>query len=50
MCLPHMRMYARAGAGDRSIHPGSVPIHTTAPNDLWTADFKGQFRTRNGIY
>lgn len=33
-----------------SAHPGSVPIHTTAPNDLWTADFKGQFRTRNGVY
>lgn len=33
-----------------SAHPGSVPIHTTAPNDLWTADFKGQFLTRNGIY
>lgn len=31
-------------------HPGSVPIHTTAPNDLWTADFKGHFRTRDGIY
>jgi putative transposase len=34
----------------RPVHPGTVPIHTTAPNDLWTADFKGQFRTRNGIY
>jgi len=33
-----------------SVHPGTVPIHTTAPNDLWTADFKGQFRTRNGVY
>jgi transposase InsO family protein len=32
------------------IHPGAVSIQTTAPNDLWTADFKGQFRTRNGIY
>ena len=31
-------------------HPGSVPIKTEAPNDLWTADFKGHFRTRNGIY
>ena len=30
------------------VHPGAVPIHTTAPNDLWTADFKGQFRTRDG--
>jgi hypothetical protein len=27
-----------------------VPIGTTTPNDLWTADFKGQFRTGNGVY
>lgn len=33
-----------------NVHPGAVPICTSAPNDLWTADFKGQFRTRNGIY
>jgi transposase InsO family protein len=33
-----------------SVHPGVVPIRTTAPNDLWTADFKGQFRTRDGVY
>src|SRR5436190_1513638 len=32
------------------VHPGTVPIHTAAPNDLWTADFKGQFRTRDGVY
>ena len=31
-------------------HPGVVPITTTMPNDLWTADFKGQFRTGNGVY
>ena len=31
-------------------HPGAVPIHTAAPNDLWTADFKGQFRTKDGVY
>ena len=31
-------------------HPGVVPIRTAAPNDLWTADFKGHFRTRDGIY
>jgi transposase InsO family protein len=30
-------------------HPGVVPLVTHAPNDLWTADFKGQFRTRDGI-
>ena len=32
------------------VHPGTVPIRTAAPNDLWTADFKGQFRTRDAIY
>jgi len=31
-------------------HPGVVPAVTTAPNDLWTADFKGHFRTRDGRY
>jgi putative transposase len=31
-------------------HPGVVPPTTETPNDLWTADFKGHFRTRDGIY
>ena len=31
-------------------HPGVSPIATAAPNDLWTADFKGRFRTGNGVY
>ena len=31
-------------------HPGGVPITTIAPNQIWTIDFKGQFRMRNGIY
>ncbi len=31
-------------------HPGVIPLTTHAPNDLWTADFKGHFRTRDGIY
>jgi len=31
-------------------HPGLVPPTTDRPNDLWTADFKGHFRTRDGIY
>ena len=34
----------------RPAHPGTVPPHTTEPNDLWAADFKGQFRTGDGIY
>jgi transposase InsO family protein len=32
------------------VHPGAVPLAAAAPNDLWTADFKGQFRTRDGVY
>ena len=32
------------------LHPGVVPATTVQPNDLWTADFKGHFRTKNGIY
>lgn len=31
-------------------HPGVVAPTTHAPNDLWTTDFKGQFRTRDGIW
>ena len=27
-----------------------MPITTAHPNDLWTADFKGHFRTRDGVY
>ena len=34
----------------RAVHPGTVPPHTTEPNDLWAADFKGQFRTGDGRY
>lgn len=32
------------------VHPGVVPPVTAAPNDLWTADFKGEFRTGDGRY
>ncbi|MEO7359585.1 MAG: integrase core domain-containing protein [Gemmatimonadaceae bacterium] len=30
-------------------HPGVVAPITKSPNDLWTADFKGEFRTGNGL-
>lgn len=33
-----------------SSHPGVVRPTTAAPNDLWTADFKGQFRTGDRRY
>ena len=31
-------------------HPGKPALTAQAPNDLWTADFKGQFRLRPGPY
>jgi transposase InsO family protein len=32
------------------VHPGVVRPTTAAPNDLWTTDFKGQFRTGDDRY
>jgi transposase InsO family protein len=34
----------------RPEHPGTVAPATQAPNDLWTTDFKGHFRTGDGRY
>jgi len=31
-------------------HPGKPSSQVLAPNDLWCVDFKGQFRTNDGIY
>lgn len=31
-------------------HPGAAPLRTTAANQVWTTDFKGQSRTRDGVY
>jgi putative transposase len=31
-------------------HPGARPLQAEAPNAVWTADFKGQFRTGDGLY
>jgi transposase InsO family protein len=31
-------------------HPGAPGLVTQAANDLWTADFKGHFRTQDGEY
>lgn len=33
-----------------SRHPGAPCLTTTAPNDIWTTDFKGQFKTKDGVY
>jgi putative transposase len=34
----------------RQGHPGRPDTLMQAPNDIWTADFKGHFRTRDGLY
>jgi len=34
----------------RCQHPGRPVCPVRAPNELWTADFKGQFKTRDGVY
>ena len=34
----------------RRQHPGCPMSTTKGPNDIWTADYKGQFKTRNGRY
>ena len=31
-------------------HPGKPTTAITAPNQVWCADFKGQFKTRDGLY
>jgi transposase InsO family protein len=31
-------------------HPGYQPRHATAPNEIWTTDFKGQFRTGDACW
>jgi putative transposase len=34
----------------RWAHPGAPPMQTAHPNQVWPADFKGQFKTGNGQY
>jgi transposase InsO family protein len=31
-------------------HPGEPTTRITAPNECWCADFKGQFKTMDGVY
>ncbi|MBW2417856.1 MAG: transposase [Deltaproteobacteria bacterium] len=31
-------------------HPGAVRLETAGPNEIWPADFKGQFKTGDGKY
>ena len=42
--VPHRRRRARVG------HPGPPLSEMSAPNAVWSADYKGQFKTRDGRY
>lgn len=42
--VPRKRNRRRIG------HPGKPTSSILTPNDVWSADFKGQFKTQNGIY
>ena len=42
--VPHKRRRRLIG------HPGKPTTQILAPNDVWSADFKGQFKTTNGTY
>lgn len=42
--VPKQRARRRIG------HPGKPTSRMLAPNDTWCADFKGQFRTGDGVY
>lgn len=41
--LAHAGLLTPQRGRRRSKHPGGASMSTTAPNDVWTADFKGQF-------
>lgn len=64
-CFPERRPPAKSTVGDllkregliaprkrriRHAHPGKPYVNPTEPNDVWAADFKGEFKTRDGIY
>jgi putative transposase len=38
------------GRRDRRVHPPSPRLAMTRPNDVWTTDFKGEFRTGDRCY
>ena len=42
--VPKKRARRRIG------HPGKPTSQILAPNDVWSADFKGQFKTRDRVY
>jgi len=48
--LKRYGLVAKGRRRPRPGHPGRPTTPMTEPNEIWTADFKGQFRTRDGVY
>ncbi len=48
--LPRRGLITPARRRQMPTHPGRPETAMTTPNETWTADFKGQFKTRNGQY
>lgn len=48
--LDRHRLLEKRRRRGRWHHPGAAPLQTTAPNDVWPADFKGEFKTGDGVY
>ena len=50
ICSPGIIYCVASDAAPTWTHPGHAPLVTTQPNQVWPADFKGQFKTGDGQY
>jgi transposase InsO family protein len=48
--LARHHLLRRQRRRQRWVHPGAPPLATQRPNQVWPADFKGQFKTGDGQY
>ena len=48
--LARHHLLRRQARRRRWTHPGAAPLVTAQPNQVWPADFKGQFKTGDGRY
>jgi hypothetical protein len=58
MPIPRLQDHAAPHAADTKkkrrrtkwLHPGAARLRTAQHDEVWTVDFKGQFRTQDGVY
>ena len=43
-------MHGRVAVRKIAASPGTVPLTTDHPNQIWPVDYKGQFKTRDEVY